>query len=87
MKKTKKQSVSSIFSRRTLAVNECALKSEYITMILVALYDILLREGHYLKRWMNLVDAAIEIEKGLDLGKLHMIMLIEEDLQIFMRRY
>ena len=45
----------------------------------------MIRNGIYLKRWMNVLDIILEKGKELDLRKLHTIQLIEEDLQLLMR--
>ena len=54
-------------------------------MILVAFYNILLKESYYPKRWLNLVEMILEKGKGLIIGKLRSITSIEGDLQINMR--
>ena len=55
--------------------------------ILVEFYNIILREGYYLKRWLNLIDVMLEKGKVPIIRKLRIIILIEGDLQILMRKY
>ena len=51
-----------------------------MTNILVEFYNIILREGYYPKRWLNLIDIMFEKGKDLIIRKLRMITLIEGDL-------
>ena len=51
-----------------------------MTNILVEFYNIILREGYYPKRWLNLVDITLEKGKGLIIWKLRTIILIKGDL-------
>ena len=85
VKISKRSSVSSIFSKRTYAVYKCALDSERMTNVLIRFYNLLLRNGYFPKRWLDILNVIIEKEKGLVLGNLHIIMLIEADLQYIMR--
>ena len=57
-----------------------------MTNILVEFYNMILREGYYPKRWLNLVDVTLEKGKGLIIGKLRIITLIECNLQILIRK-
>jgi len=50
VKKVKKRSASSVFSKRTYSVYKCALGSNKITSILVTFYNAVLRKGHCLER-------------------------------------
>jgi len=85
VKRSKKRSSSSIFSKRTYSVYKCAILSARMTSILVWFYNILLAKNYYPKRWMNQVDTSLEKGKGPVLGKLRFITLIEGDLQLNMR--
>lgn len=85
VKRSKKASTSSIFSKRTYAVYKCALTCHRMTAILVAFYNLLLVKCYFPKRWQFLVDTTLEKGKGPILGKLRNITLIEGDLQINMR--
>ena len=85
VKQAKKQSVSSVFSKRTYSVYKCALDSPRMTFVLVALLNIFIQRCYYPKRWLNQVDTSLEKGKGPILGKLRNITLIEGDLQIGMR--
>ena len=58
-----------------------------MTAILVEYYNILIREGYYPKRWLNILDVILEKGKGPIIGKLWTIILIEVDLQCKMRTY
>ena len=87
VKQSKKRSASSIFSRRTYAVYKCALGSEKMTQILVKFYQIVMRNRYYLKRWEKIVDVILDKGKGMVIGKLRTITLIEADLQCIMRMY
>ena len=48
--RSKKYSTSSIFLQHIYAVYKCALESDRMINILVRFYNIILREGYYLKR-------------------------------------
>ena len=85
VKKSKRCSASSIFSKRTHAACKCALDSERMTEVLVRFYNTLLKNGYFLQRWVDILDVMIEKDKGLVLGKLRIITLIEADLQFVMR--
>ena len=47
MRKAKKKSTSSIFSKRTYSVYKCALGCERMTWILVSFYNIIIKEQYY----------------------------------------
>ena len=79
VKQSKRRSASSIFSRRTYAVYKCALGSERMTNILVTYYNLIIKNGYFPKRWLNILDAMLGKGKGMILGKLRIIMLIEAD--------
>ena len=87
VKRSKKQSTSSIFSKHTYATYKCTLGCERMTEILVTYYNILIEKGYYPKRWLKILDAMLEKGKGMILGKLRTITLIEADLQYIMRLY
>ena len=85
VKNSKKNSASSIFSQRTYAVYKCALDSDRMTAVLVIFYNILLKNEYFPKHWLNILDVMIGKGKGMILGKLRIITLIEADLQYIMR--
>ena len=85
VKKAKKRSASSVFSKRTYSVYKCALGSQYMTEILITFYNAVFRKGHYLERWIKLLAVILEKGKGPIIGKLRTLQLIEGDLQILMR--
>ena len=87
VKRSKKRSASSIFSRRNYAVYKCALGSDRMTKILVAFYNILIDKGYYPCRWIKILDVMLGKGKGMIIGKLRTITLIEADLQLIMRIY
>ena len=87
VKQSKKRSASSIFSKRTYAVYKCALSVKRMTYILVAYYNILIQNGYYPKRWLKILDTMLSKGKGMVIGKLRIITLIEGDLQFLMRVY
>ena len=87
VKRSKKRSASSIFSKRTYAVYKCALGVDRIIYILITYYNILIKNGYYPKRWLKILDAMLSKEKGIVIGKLRIITLIEADLQFTMRIY
>jgi len=87
VKKSKRNSASSIFSKRTYAVYKCSLDSERMTNILVAFYNLIIKRGYYPARWLDILDVMIGKGKGMLLGKLRIITLIEADLQYVMRIY
>jgi len=82
---SKRSSISSIFSKRTYAVYKCALDSKRMINVLIRFYNLLLRNRYFPKRWLDILDVMIGKEKGLVLGKLCIITLIEADLQYIMR--
>ena len=85
VQKSKRSSASSIFSKRTYAVYKCAIDSERMIAVLVRFYNLLLRNEYYPKRWLDILDVMIGKGKGMVLGKLRIITLIEADLQYVMR--
>ena len=87
VKKSKRRSASSIFSRRTYAVYKCALDSERMMDIFVRYYNLLVKNGYYPKRWLDILDSMLGKGKGFVLGKLRIITLIEADWQYVMRMF
>jgi len=87
VKQSKRNSASSIFSSRTYAVYKCALNSERMPNILVSFYNLIIKRGYFPRRWLNILDVMIGKGKGMLLGKLRIITLIEADLQYVMRIY
>ena len=77
--------MSSVFSQRTCSVHECALESEIMTGTLVTFYNLVMRSGRYLKRWLKILDVMLEKGKGPLLEKLRTMQLCEADLQLLMR--
>jgi len=85
VKQSKRRSASSIFSRRNYAVYKCALTSDRMTRVLVTYYNIILRNRYYPQRWEKILDVMLNKGKGMILGKLRTITLIEADIQYIMR--
>lgn len=85
VRKSKKTSTSSIFSLRTYAIYKCALKSERLTHLILSLLNITIKYSYALTRWKKIFDTVLEKGKEPVLGKLRIIQLIEEDIQLAMR--
>jgi hypothetical protein len=56
-----------------------------MTAIFVRFYNILIKNEYFLKRWLDILDVMIGKGKGMILGMLRIITLIEADLQFIMR--
>lgn len=87
VKKSKKQSASSMFSKRTHAVCKCALGSERMTQILVSYSNMIIANRYCPTRWLKMLDAILGKGKGMIIGKLRTMTLIEADLQCIMRMH
>ena len=85
VKQSKRNSASSMFLSRTYAVCKHALNSKRITNILVSFYNLILKKGYFPRRWLGVLNVMIGKGKGILLGKLQIINLIEADLQCIMR--
>ena len=85
VKRAKKKSASSIFSKRTYSVYKCAILSDRMTAVLIWFYNVLFQKNYYPRRWQSIVETTLEKGKGPVLGKLRSITLIEGDLQLNMR--
>ena len=85
VKRSKRKSVSSVFSRRTYVVYELVNNNKNFLEVLVLFYNLVLKKGIVLKRWQDILDVMLEKGKGPLLGKLRMIELIEGDMQIITR--
>ena len=66
---------------------KCVLDSERMTDTLVRFYNLIIKNGYFPKRWLNILDSMIGKGKGMTLGKLRIIALIEADWQFIMRIY
>ena len=64
----------------TYSVYKCAVELERITNILILYYNILLKNGYFPKRCLNILDVMIGKSKGMVLRKLQIITMIEADL-------
>ena len=58
-----------------------------MTNAFAAFYNLIIKRGYFPKRWLDILDAMIGKGKGMLLGKLRIITLIEADLQYLMRIY
>ena len=58
-----------------------------MTNILVTYYNVLINRGYYPTRWLKILDVMLGKGKGMIIGKLRTITLIEADLQLIMRIY
>ena len=85
VKRAKKRSASSIYSKRSHAIYKCALNSLRLTLVLIRYLNIIIKNQYYPERWMKTLDVIIEKGKGPVLGKLRTIQLIEANLQLVMR--
>ena len=85
VKKVKRKSILFVFLKRNYSIYKCALESTKMISILVRFYNMVMRKGYYLKKWVKLLDVILEKGKGPIIGKLHTIKLIEVDLQLLMR--
>ena len=83
--RSKRRSASSIFSRRNYAAYKCALSSDRMTNVLVTYYNIILKNRFYPSRWEKILDVMLSKGKGMVIGKLRTITLIEADIQYIMR--
>ena len=61
VKRSKKKSVSSVFSNRTYVVCKLLLANEEFTQILITFYNTVIKKGIILERWRNMIDIMIEI--------------------------
>ena len=87
VKKSKRKSVSSVFSRRTYVVYKLVNDNDEFLEVLLLFYNLALKKGIILKRWQDILDIILEKGKGPLLGKLRIIELIEGDMQIITRMY
>ena len=76
-----------MFSNWKHSARKCALDSLEITKTFAMFCSALIRKVFYLKRWLQVLDIFLEKGKGLVLGKLWTMQLIEIDLQLLMRIY
>ena len=56
-----------------------------MTNLLVTYYNIILKNRYYPTRWEKILDVMLSKGKGMILGKLRTITLIEADIQYIMR--
>ena len=87
VKKSKRKSVSSVFSRRTCVVYELVNNNDEFLEVLLFFYNVVITKGIILQRWQNILDVILEKGKGPLLGKLRIIELIEGDMQIITRMH
>ena len=64
VKASKKQSASSIFSRRTYAVYKCAILHKKMLAILLLFYNMILAQRYCLNRWLKVLEICMEKGKG-----------------------
>jgi len=83
--KAKKQSLSSVFSKKNYSLYKYSIQSELITELLVKYYNAIIIKEFYSLRWLKTLNIILEKGKGPVLGKLRMIQLIEADFQLIMR--
>ena len=85
--KRNSNSSSLIFSKQAYTIYKILLCRDYITMLLFRFYNVLIKRKYFILRWIKILDIIMEKGKGLILGKLRIIQLIEVDLQLLMRIY
>ena len=66
-------------------MHKCVLGSDRMTEVLVMFYNLSMKNRCYVKRWEQNLDALLNKGKGMILGKLRTITLIEADLQCIIR--
>ena len=87
VKKVKKRSMSSVFSKRTYVVHKMVIDNDEFLEILTLFYNLVIINGIVLDRWRNIIDTILDKGKGPLLSKLRIIELIEGDLQLIIRLY
>ena len=87
VKGSNKNSVSSVFSQRTYVVYKLVVDNEEFMDMLIMFYNLAIAKGIVLNRWRYVLDTMLDKGKGLVLGKLRIIELIEGDLQLIIRMY
>ena len=87
MKKAKRKSTSSIFSKMDYSVCKCALVSERMADALVKFYNIIIEFNYYPERWMKIVDAVAEKGKGQRIKKLRVLKITKVDMHLLMRMF
>ena len=78
--KVKKRSALSIFSYFNYAICKCAIGSDRMNKILIKYYNLIIKQYHFLSRWLKILDIMIEKVKEPIVGKLRTIQLIEANL-------
>ena len=68
LRKEKRNSASSVFSKRNHAMHKCTLFSERVVNTLVKFYNLMLDHNHYPGRRLKVLGAIIEKEKVLCLA-------------------
>ena len=79
VKRAKKNSTLSVFSKRNYSLYKCSLESELLTSLLVKYYNIIIIKGFYSNQWLKILDVMLKKGKGLVLRKLYTIQLIKAD--------
>ena len=78
--KCKSKSMLSVFSKCTYMVYKIIARNNRFMYVLLLFYNLVLKKRIVLNRWRNILDVILEKGKGLVLGKLRIIELIERDL-------
>ena len=71
--KVKRQSRSSISSKRNYAMYKYRLESEVLTNILTRYYNTIVQKEFYPTYWLKVLDIMLDKDKGLIIGKLRTI--------------
>ena len=64
---------------------KCRIESEILTTILLRYYNTIIQREFYPEYWLKVLDMMLDKGKGLIIGKLQTIQLIEADSQLLMR--
>ena len=73
-----------IFSKRNYAIHKILWELIKMIDILIEFYNMIVKCNFYPSRWLDILDVILDKGKGLIVGKLRMIQLIEADLQLLM---
>ena len=82
VKRSKKRSMLSIFSKRIYSVCKIMLESKEMIEVLIHFHNTTIKEDIVLESQKDMLDIMIEKGKEPILGKLRIIQLIEADLQL-----
>ena len=73
VKKSKRKSTSSTFSKRDHSLHKCAMHCERMAMVLVRFYNAIIKHNQFLSRWFCVLDVMIEKGKVNRINKLRVM--------------